>query len=100
MTLTLKHLCGLWLKEKDSYLHCRYYEKKLPDVDDLVMVRVKNVTDYAATVSLTEYNNIDRMVPFTELARRRMRTIPKHIKVGSNVVLCIYTFVYMVQNQT
>ena len=68
---------------------CRFYEKRLPDVDDLVMVKVKSVGDSSAYVSLIEYNNIEGMVPFTELSRRRIRSISKYIKVGSTEIMAV-----------
>eukprot|EP00759_Apiculatamorpha_spiralis_P008419 PhF_6_TR1543/c0_g1_i1/m.2814/K03237/EIF2S1; translation initiation factor 2 subunit 1 len=67
----------------------RYYEKKLPDVDDFVMVKVKQVGETAAYVNLIEYNNVEGMVPFTELSRKRIRSISKHIKVGSYEVMTV-----------
>mmetsp|Transcript_7961 Transcript_7961/g.12041 ORF Transcript_7961/g.12041 Transcript_7961/m.12041 type:complete len:304 (-) Transcript_7961:37-948(-) len=68
---------------------CRFYEKALPDVDDLVMVKVKSVGDSSAYVSLIEYDNIEGMVPFTELSRRRIRSISKYIKVGSCEIMAV-----------
>jgi translation initiation factor 2 subunit 1 len=35
------------------------YENKYPEVDDLVMVRVKSIAEMGAYVSLIEYNNIE-----------------------------------------
>lgn len=41
------------------------YEKKYPDVDDLVMVNVKSIAEMGAYVSLLEYNNIEGMLRFS-----------------------------------
>jgi translation initiation factor 2 subunit 1 len=35
------------------------YEKKYPDAKDIVMVKVKQIADMGAYVSLLEYNNIE-----------------------------------------
>ena len=38
---------------------------------------------------LIEYDNMQGMVPFTELSRSRIRSISKHIKVGANEVMAV-----------
>ncbi|XP_047325499.1 eukaryotic translation initiation factor 2 subunit alpha homolog [Impatiens glandulifera] len=63
-------------------LECRMYEAKYPEVDIAVMIQVKNIADMGAYVSLLEYNNIEGMILFSELSRRRIRSINNHIKVG------------------
>eukprot|EP00897_Mesotaenium_endlicherianum_P000793 jgi/Mesen1/10714/ME000090S10172 len=61
---------------------CRMYEARYPEVDDVVMVQVKNIADMGAYVSLLEYNNIEGMILLSELSRRRIRSISSLIKVG------------------
>ncbi|GAQ82128.1 eukaryotic translation initiation factor eIF-2 alpha subunit [Klebsormidium nitens] len=61
---------------------CRMYEAKFPEVDDVVMVQVKNIAEMGAYVSLLEYNNIEGMILLSELSRRRIRSISSLIKVG------------------
>ncbi|KAL2643489.1 hypothetical protein R1flu_011076 [Riccia fluitans] len=61
---------------------CRMYEAKYPEVDDVVMVQVKNIAEMGAYVSLLEYNNIEGMILLSELSRRRIRSISSLIKVG------------------
>ncbi|KAL3834815.1 hypothetical protein ACJIZ3_009551 [Penstemon smallii] len=63
-------------------LECRMYEAKYPEVDHAVMIQVKSMTESCAYVSLLEYNNIEGMILFSELSRRRIRSINKLIKVG------------------
>lgn len=58
------------------------YEAKYPEVDMAVMIQVKNIADMGAYVSLLEYNNIEGMILFSELSRRRIRSISSLIKVG------------------
>jgi len=74
---------------KTNFSSFRFYEKAVPDLDDLVMVKVKSVGDSAAYVWLIEYDHLEGMVPFTELSRRRIRSISKHIKVGSVEVMTV-----------
>lgn len=63
-------------------LECRMYESRYPEVDMAVMIQVKNIADMGAYVSLLEYNNIEGMILFSELSRRRIRSISSLIKVG------------------
>ena len=59
----------------------RMYESKYPEVDDVVMVKVKSIAEMGAYVSLLEYNGIEGMILLSELSRRRIRSITKLIKV-------------------
>jgi translation initiation factor 2 subunit 1 len=61
---------------------CRMYEVRYPEVDDVVMVSVKNIAEMGAYVALLEYNNIEGMILLSELSRRRIRSISSLIKVG------------------
>ncbi|KAF6164859.1 hypothetical protein GIB67_017062 [Kingdonia uniflora] len=63
-------------------LECRMYEQRYPEVDMPVMIQVKNIADMGAYVSLLEYNNIEGMILFSELSRRRIRSVSSLIKVG------------------
>lgn len=63
-------------------LECRMYEAKYPEVDMAVMIQVKNIAEMGAYVSLLEYNNIEGMILFSELSRRRIRSVNSLIKVG------------------
>ncbi|PIA27687.1 hypothetical protein AQUCO_07600095v1 [Aquilegia coerulea] len=63
-------------------LECRMYEQKYPEVDMAVMIQVKTIADMGAYVSLLEYNNIEGMILFSELSRRRIRSVSSLIKVG------------------
>jgi len=65
------------------------YEKKYPDVDDLVVVNVKSIAEMGAYVSLLEYNNIEGMIMLSELSRRRIRSISKLIRVGRQEVVVV-----------
>lgn len=63
-------------------LECRMYESRYPEVDVAVMIQVKNIADMGAYVSLLEYNNIEGMILFSELSRRRIRSVNSLIRVG------------------
>uniref|UniRef100_M8CIY9 Eukaryotic translation initiation factor 2 subunit alpha n=1 Tax=Aegilops tauschii TaxID=37682 RepID=M8CIY9_AEGTA len=63
-------------------LECPMYEPRFPEVDAAVMIQVKHIADMGAYVSLLEYNNVEGMILFSELSRRRIRSISSLIKVG------------------
>lgn len=60
----------------------RYYENDMPRIGDVVMVKVVSMTDTSCYVRLLEYDNIEGMIPYTELSRRRIRSISQQVKVG------------------
>lgn len=68
---------------------CRFYEQKYPEVDDLVMVNVKEIADMGAYVKLLEYDEIEGMILLSELSRRRIRSIQKLVKVGRNEIAVV-----------
>ena len=65
-------------------LLCRFFEKKFPDIEEVVMVNVRSIADMGAYVHLLEYNNIEGMILLSELSRRRIRSINKLIRIGRN----------------
>eukprot|EP00010_Vexillifera_abyssalis_P005703 CAMPEP_0201560200 /NCGR_PEP_ID=MMETSP0173_2-20130828/78147_1 /ASSEMBLY_ACC=CAM_ASM_000268 /TAXON_ID=218659 /ORGANISM="Vexillifera sp., Strain DIVA3 564/2" /LENGTH=281 /DNA_ID=CAMNT_0047974643 /DNA_START=37 /DNA_END=882 /DNA_ORIENTATION=+ len=70
-----------------KYSQCRYYENEYPDVDELVMVRVNRVTEIGAYVSLLEYNKKEGIILLSNLSRKRIRSVNKHVRVGRQEVL-------------
>jgi len=67
----------------------RYYEARYPEVDELVMVQVRQIAEMGAYVKLLEYDNIEGMILLSELSRRRIRSIQKLIRVGRNEVVVV-----------
>ncbi|KAJ3096656.1 hypothetical protein HDU97_005718 [Phlyctochytrium planicorne] len=77
------------LSAQQARLQCRMYENRYPEVDDLVMVNVRQIAEMGAYVHLMEYNNIEGMILLSELSRRRIRSIQKLIRVGKNEVVVV-----------
>jgi translation initiation factor 2 subunit 1 len=87
----------------------RYYEQKYPEVDELVMVQVRQIAEMGAYVKLVrsafprqeesghltsqntqlEYDNTEGMILLSELSRRRIRSVQKLIRVGRNEVVVV-----------
>lgn len=74
---------------QSAIVSCRMYENKYPEVDELVMVNVKQIAEMGAYVSLLEYNNIEGMILLSELSKRRIRSIQKLLRVGRNEVVVV-----------
>lgn len=79
----------IYMGDDKRNLDCRFYEQKYPEIEQIVMVNVRNIADMGAYVSLLEYNNIEGMILLSELSRRRIRSINKLIRVGRNEVVMV-----------
>ncbi len=66
---------------------CRFFENEYPEVDECVTVRVESIAEMGAYVRLLEYGDKEGMVLLSELSRRRIRSINKLIRVGTNEVV-------------
>lgn len=74
--------------DREQY-SCRMYRNKYPEIDELVMVNVRQIAEMGAYVNLLEYNNVEGMVLLSELSRRRIRSVQKLIRVGRNEVVVV-----------
>jgi len=68
---------------------CRMYEKKYPEENELVMVKIESIGDMGVYVSLLEYNNIEGMILLSEISRRRIRSINKLVRVGKTEAVVV-----------
>jgi translation initiation factor 2 subunit 1 len=69
-------------------MDCRYYDKQLPEIEDVVLVQVKSLSDIGAYVSLLEYGKLEGMIQISEMSNRRIRSISKLTRVG-NIEVCL-----------
>jgi translation initiation factor 2 subunit 1 len=76
-------------KMSKKSLNCRFYEKKYPDNDELVVVRVKSISEIGCYVSLLEYDNIEGLILSGELSRKRIRSVSQLIRVGRQEVVVV-----------
>ncbi|KAL9939417.1 hypothetical protein V8E36_001234 [Tilletia maclaganii] len=67
----------------------RYFEKTLPDQEEIVMCQVLQIAEMGAYVKLLEYDGAEGMILLSELSRRRIRSIQKLIRVGRNEVVVV-----------
>lgn len=59
-----------------------FYEESLPQINQVVWVKVIGVNDTSAVVQLMEYGKREGIIPYTEVTRGRIRSMGKFIKVG------------------
>jgi len=68
---------------------CRMYENMYPEQNDIVMAQVTDIGDMGAYVKLLEYNNCQGMIMFSELSRRRIRSVNKLVRVGRQEAVAV-----------
>lgn len=61
--------------------------KKLPDLGEIVIVTVKEVTGHGAYVSLDEYDNLTAFLHISEIATGWIRNIERYVKAKQKTVL-------------
>jgi translation initiation factor 2 subunit 1 len=64
-----------------------FYERRVPEKDELVMCRVLSIDDMGVICSLLEYNNLEGFLPLSEISRKRIRSVLRHVRVGQKQVL-------------
>jgi translation initiation factor 2 subunit 1 len=67
----------------------RYYENEYPNIGDIIMVKVKEITNIGIYVSLLEYDNIEGMISTNELSRQRIRSINNITTVNKHEVVTV-----------
>ncbi|UKJ88235.1 eukaryotic translation initiation factor 2 subunit alpha [Theileria orientalis] len=68
---------------------CRFYERKFPEPEDLVMVKVNRIEAQGVYVSLLEYDDREGLILLNELSKRRYRSINKLVKIGRHEVVLV-----------
>jgi len=64
-----------------------FYENDLPEKDELIMCKVISIDELGVTCSLLEYNGLEGFLPLSEISRKRIRSILRHVREGQKQVL-------------
>lgn len=64
-----------------------YYKKKLPSVDDVVIAKVINISEYGIKVSLIEYNGITGFINCSEVSRKKKVNFNKLLTIGKDILV-------------
>ena len=60
--------------------------KGIPELKELVVIKVKDFTPYGVFCELIEYENIKGFIPLTEVSRKRIKKITEALKKGQITV--------------
>lgn len=77
------------IKSEKIQTSFQYYENPVPALEECVMVVIKRIAEMGVYVELLEYNNMECMIPLSELSRRRIRSIGSLVRVGSEDVAMV-----------
>ena len=64
-----------------------YYKKKLPLIDDVVIAKIVNISEYGIEVSLIEYNNAIGFINCGEVSRKKKVNFNKLLTIGKDILL-------------
>jgi len=68
-------------------LDSRYYRKKFPEVDDLVMCLVTDTDESGAHTELIEYNSAKGFIALSDISRKRTKQVKKIMREGKEEIL-------------
>lgn len=68
-------------------LNCRFYRNEWPEPGELVMVEISNVNEEGAYVQLLEYNNREGLILAASIAKKRIKNVKTHLKLGQLEVM-------------
>lgn len=66
-----------------------YYKKYIPLIDDIVLAKVENISQYGIEVSLNEYNGIKGFINCNEASRKKKVNLNTLFTIGKDVVLIV-----------
>lgn len=64
-----------------------YYKKKLPSIDDVVIAKVINISQYGIEVSLIEYNGATGFINCSEVSRKKKVNFNKLLTIGKDILV-------------
>lgn len=67
----------------------RYYRKRFPEMNDVVVVKVMKMEDVGAYVKLLEYNSTAALILRSEFSKKRIRSVKRLIREGSIEVVTV-----------
>jgi len=67
----------------------RFYRKQLPEVDDLVRIRILDREEHGFRCVLLEYNNVEGLVLLNELKRGRVRSYHRILKKSKEYTVLV-----------
>jgi translation initiation factor 2 alpha subunit (eIF-2alpha) len=65
------------------------YNKRLPNVDEIVISKIDNINELGIDVSLVEYDNLKGYISYSEVSRKKKFNVNKILTVGKEVHLIV-----------
>ena len=65
----------------------RFYQRDLPEVEELVMARIESIDDTGISCRLLEYDDAEAFLPYLEVSKKRIRSIRQVLTEGKVKVL-------------
>mmetsp|Transcript_3195 Transcript_3195/g.10806 ORF Transcript_3195/g.10806 Transcript_3195/m.10806 type:complete len:269 (-) Transcript_3195:4256-5062(-) len=69
--------------------YLRLYENIVPSVGEIVQGLVREIKSFGSYVELYEYGNIESMLLFSEISRKKIKFIKKFVKEGNKEILVV-----------
>ena len=66
-----------------------YYKKKIPSIDDIVIAKVENISEYGIEVSLNEYNGLKGFININETSRKKKVNLNILFTIGKDIMLIV-----------
>lgn len=66
-----------------------YYKKKLPSVDDVVIAKVIDISEYGIKVTLNEFDDVEGFINCGEVSRKKRVNFNKIFTVGKEVLVIV-----------
>lgn len=70
-------------------INCRDYENILPECGSATVVSIKDSNEMGIYVSLLEFGEVEGLLLFSEVSRRRIRSMAKLIKKGKKEIVSV-----------
>jgi len=64
-------------------LNCRFYRNEWPELEDLVVVEIRDVNEDGAYVKLLEYNDREGLILASNTTRKRVKNVKKLLRLGT-----------------
>lgn len=64
-----------------------FYKKKFPSIDDVVIAKVINISEYGIEVELIEYNNIAGFINCSEVSRKKKVNFNNLLNIGKDILV-------------
>lgn len=73
--------------KNSDLVKCRFYERRVPEKDEIVAVVTTDIKELGAYVRLLEYDNIEGFIMLSQVTAKRVKTVQRHLKIGQQQMM-------------